>query len=199
MVCYDKSITPAIEAQKNYINNLLEKKEELTDSCTKAENNMTLQFGNFRTAQNIFGACSDDKATLEANLKKTEEAKAQQIKELEEEMEAKILQAQRDNKGDTEINAIRAEYATKIYNVENSYADKIANLKYNITIANTMALTKYKTLAQADLNYRNSRFENIFATGNFLNNQSSLFTAYLDLGKMQNNQFINEYKLNLNG
>ena len=45
-----------------------------------------------------------------------------------------------------EINQVKmlSDISAKQYADENGYADKIANLKYNITIANTMAITKYK-------------------------------------------------------
>lgn len=160
--------------QQEYVYKLTQQKVESKKDCSIAEGNLEQKHTDYSIARNVFEKCSDEKATLESNLKK-----------LQEEMNARIKQAQEDalaqGKDDIEINRI-------IGSIQSQYASKISNLQFNISRVGATNITKYATMSAAESDYRGSRFDNISATNNYLGILSSLFSAQLDLGKMQQNQ-----------
>jgi len=148
-------------------------KTELKKNCTDAEVNMENKYGDFRIARAMFEGSVDSKKTIEEN-----------IKDLIMEKNLRISRAKSHaiamGKSDKEIAAI-------IEGIELEYSDKITNLRFNQSVADTTSVLKQKTLNEAETSYIGSRFNNIFATSEYVSNLMSLASDYLNLGKMQQN------------
>ena len=146
----------------------LEKNSETSDKKVDDD------YINYGMAKSIFDGCSDEKETLQNNIKKLEEEKQQKIKAITED-------AKKAGKSDEEI-------ANLCYNIENEYAGRIKNMRFNLSRVGANALIKEQTMDEAETNYRGSIFGNIKATGDYLSGLLTLGNAYHDLGKMKQNE-----------
>ena len=166
-----------IANQQEYISKLTQRKIDSKESCEQAETGVETGYADYRVARNLFDECRDEKATLEANLEKL---KAEMNLKMQRARESALAQG----KSEKEIDLI-------MFNIQNEYAPKIAKIVFNISRVGATGISKHKTMDKAEVAYRNKRFENIFATNDYLGVLSSLFNAQLDLGKMlQNKAFV---------
>ena len=72
-----------------------------------------------------------------------------------------------------------------VFDIENNYDSQISLLQYNISKSNKSFLADKTNKLNAQSAYREARFDNIFASNNYMGTLLDLGNAYHDLGKMQ--------------
>ena len=137
-----------------------------------AEKQANASFKDLQYAKGIFDIASGDKYTLE-----------QQLKKLEQEKESRIRKAREENrdKNPDQIKQI-------CDNIAAEYTDRITNLKFSISEANTTAHLKHDTLFEAQKSYQNDRFASIATSNNVWSGFLEASRRWLNVGYLQKHQ-----------
>lgn len=171
-----------IDYQQERIKELLGIKFEKKTACIVSGNNLELTYQNYIGASNIFNAASNENNANQQKLQTLQEEKQKEIKNAREKAEAA-------GKSQQEIEQI-------VFDIENNYDTQISLLQYNISKSNKSFLADKTSKLDAQSAYREARFDNIFASNNYMGTLLDLGNAYHDLGKMQQFQSFLESQSN---
>lgn len=171
-----------IDSQQEYINKLLGKKSDNETACKDSKNNQNLKEQNCKYATGVFDVAKTENNAYQQKLQKLQEQKQIEIKNAREKAEAA-------GKSQQEIEQI-------VFDIENNYDSQISLLQYNISKSNKSFLADKTSKLDAQSAYREARFDNIFASNNYMGTLLDLGNAYHDLGKMQQFQSFLESQSN---
>lgn len=171
-----------IDGQQEYINKLLGKKADDKTACETSENHKIKTYEDYTRTTNIFNVASNENNTYQQELQKLQEQKQIEIKNAREKAEAA-------GKSQQEIEQI-------VFDIENNYDSQISLLQYNISKSNKSFLADKTSKLDAQSAYREARFDNIFASNNYMGTLFDVINAYHDLGRMKELQSFLESKSN---
>lgn len=171
-----------IDSQQEYINKLLGKKSEKEIACKVSGNKQDLEHQICKYFTSKFDDANTENNDYQQKLQKLQEQKQIEIKNAREKAEAA-------GKSQQEIEQI-------VFDIENNYDNQISLLQYNISKSNKSFLADKTSKLDAQSAYREARFDNIFASNNYMGTLLDLGNAYHDLGKMQQFQSFLESQSN---
>lgn len=171
-----------IDSQQEYINKLLGKKSEKEIACKVSGNKQDLEHQICKYFTSKFEDANTENNDYQQKLQKLQEQKQIEIKNAREKAEAA-------GKSQQEIEQI-------VFDIENNYDSQISLLQYNISKSNKSFLADKTNKLDAQSAYREARFDNIFASNNYMGTLLDLGNAYHDLGKMQQFQSFLESQSN---
>ncbi len=171
-----------IDNQQEYINKLLGKKSENKTACKVSGNKQDLEHQICKYFTSKFDDAYTENNDYQQKLQKLQEQKQIEIKNAREKAEAA-------GKSQQEIEQI-------VFDIENNYDSQISLLQYNISKSNKSFLADKTNKLDAQSAYREARFDNIFASNNYMGTLLDLGNAYHDLGKMQQFQSFLESQSN---
>lgn len=165
-----KTIVETAKAEAAEFENYV--RTDVVQADEAAEKKANGSYKDLQYAKGVFDLASNNKYTLE-----------QQLKKLEEEKNRRITEAKEKNKDKTpeEIDKICSAISAE-------YADRIINLRYNITLVNKSASLKYDTLFEAEKTYRQDRFSNIATSNNVWSGFLEASQKWFNVGKLQKHQ-----------
>lgn len=146
-------------------------KVDLKTECTNAEQNQEEAYQNNKYLTGIFNVANNETTSYNQELQKLQEEMQLAINKAKE-------QAEKEGKTQQEIDNI-------CFEIQSEYGDRIKSLQYNITVSSKNTSLKQTSMQDALSTYRESRFNNIFASNNYLSGLFGLARDYEDLGKMQ--------------
>ncbi len=171
-----------IDSQQEYINKLRGKKSENETACKVSGNKQDLEHQICKYFTSKFEDANTENNDYQQKLQKLQEQKQIEIKNAREKAEAA-------GKSQQEIEQI-------VFDIENNYDSQISLLQYNISKSNKSFLADKTNKLDAQSAYREARFDNIFASNNYMGTLLDLGNAYHDLGKMQQFQSFLESQSN---
>lgn len=171
-----------IDSQQEYINKLRDKKSENKIACEVSQNKQDLEHQICKYFTSKFEDANTENNDYQQKLQKLQEQKQIEIKNAREKAEAA-------GKSQQEIEQI-------VFDIENNYDSQISLLQYNISKSNKSFLADKTSKLDAQSAYREARFDNIFASNNYMGTLLDLGNAYHDLGKMQQFQSFLESQSN---
>lgn len=171
-----------IDSQQEYINKLLGKKSDNETACKVSGNKQDLEHQICKYFTSKFEDANTENNAYQQKLQKLQEQKQIEIKNAREKAEAA-------GKSQQEIEQI-------VFDIENNYDSQISLLQYNISKSNKSFLADKTNKLDAQSAYREARFDNIFASNNYMGTLLDLGNAYHDLGKMQQFQSFLESQSN---
>ena len=171
-----------IDSQQEYINKLLGKKSENKTACKVSGNKQDLEHQICKYFTSKFEDANTENNDYQQKLQKLQKQKQIEIKNAREKAEAA-------GKSQQEIEQI-------VFDIENNYDSQISLLQYNISKSNKSFLADKTNKLNAQSAYREARFDNIFASNNYMGTLLDLGNAYHHLGEMKQFQSFLESQSN---
>lgn len=168
---YSKSVQEQKDYAAAYEQNV---RQVLVPKDEEAEKTMQKSYNNLKYATGVFDVASSDKLTLK-----------QQREQIIQERDWRIAQARekalKEGKSSHDIKLL-------IDGISAEYADRLVNLDFNISRADTTTFLKQKTLAEAKSVYQSDRFSQIGTSNDVYSGFLQASMLWSDVGRMQRHQ-----------